>query len=183
VVTKDQRRVAKAINFGILYGMGPRSLSRSTGLSFQDARAFIDRYFEIHHAIQTYLDETKTKARVDGFVETMFGRRRYFPEVNSGIPMLVAAAERMAINMPIQGTAADIMKKAMLSVAGWLKQSQLPAIMLMQVHDELVFEVEKDAIEQAARGVKEMMESVASFEVPLVVEVEVGENWGEMGSL
>jgi DNA polymerase-1 len=179
-VTKEQRRAAKAINFGILYGMGPHSLSRSTNLSFSEAKIFIDRYFEIHHAIQTYLDETKTKAHADGFVETMFGRRRYFPEINSGVPMLVAAAERMAINMPIQGTAADIMKKAMLAVDGWLKQSKLPAIMLMQVHDELVFEAERDVADQVARGVKEMMESVASFEVQLVVEIEVGPNWGEM---
>ncbi|MBI2474996.1 DNA polymerase I [Candidatus Uhrbacteria bacterium] len=179
-VTKEQRRAAKAINFGILYGMGPHSLSRSTGLSFSEAKIFIDRYFEIHHAIQIYLDETKTKAHVDGFVETMFGRRRYFPEINSGVPMLIAAAERMAINMPIQGTAADIMKKAMLAVDGWLKQSQLSATMLMQVHDELVFEADRDVADQVARGVKEMMESVSSFEVPLIVEIEVGPNWGEM---
>jgi len=179
-VTKEQRRAAKAINFGILYGMGPHSLSRSTNLSFSEAKIFIDRYFEIHHAIQIYLDETKTKAHVNGFVETMFGRRRYFPEINSGVPMLIAAAERMAINMPIQGTAADIMKKAMLAVDGWLKQSKLPATMLMQVHDELVFEADRDVADQVARGVKEMMESVASFEVPLVVEIEVGSNWGEM---
>ncbi|MBI4713847.1 DNA polymerase I [Candidatus Uhrbacteria bacterium] len=179
-VTKEQRRAAKTINFGILYGMGPRSLSRSTGLSFSEAKIFIDRYFEIHHAIQAYLDETKTKAHVDGFVETIFGRRRYFPEINSGVPMLIAAAERMAINMPIQGTAADIMKKAMLAVDGWLKQSQLSATMLMQVHDELVFEVENDVSDQVARGVKEMMEGVANFEIPLIVEIEKGENWGEM---
>ena len=179
-VTKEQRRAAKAINFGILYGMGPHSLSRSTNLSFSEAKIFIDRYFEIHHAIQIYLDETKTKAHVNGFVETMFGRRRYFPEINSGVPMLIATAERMAINMPIQGTAADIMKKAMLAVDGWLKQSKLPATMLMQVHDELVFEADRDVADQVARGVKEMMESVASFEVPLVVEIEVGSNWGEM---
>lgn len=110
----------------------------------------------------------------------MFGRRRYFPEINSGVPMLIAAAERMAINMPIQGTAADIMKKAMLAVDGWLKQSQLSATMLMQVHDELVFEADRDVADQVARGVKEMMESVSSFEVPLIVEIEVGPNWGEM---
>lgn len=182
-VTKEQRRAAKAINFGILYGMGPRSLSRSTNLSFADAKAFIDRYFQIHHAIQTYLDETKIKAHQDGYVETMFGRRRYFPEIHSSVPMLVAQAERMAINMPIQGAAADIMKKAMLAVDGWLRQSQLPALMLLQVHDELVFEVEKSSIELVARGVKEMMEGVATFEVPLVVDVEIGKNWGEMESI
>ena len=179
-VTKEHRRAAKAINFGILFGMGPHALSRATDLSFSDAKAFIDRYLHIHHAIQTYLDETKLKVHQDGYVETLFGRRRYLPDIHSGVQMLVAQAERMAINMPIQGAEADIMKKAMLSVDGWLNQSQLPAKMLLQVHDELVFEVEKDAVDLVVRGVKEMMESVASFEIPLVVDVEVGDNWGEM---
>jgi DNA polymerase I len=179
-VTKEQRRAAKAINFGILYGMGPRSLSRSTGLSMDEAKHFIERYFEIHFAIREYLDQTKLKAHTDGYVETMFGRRRYLPEIQSGVPMLVASAERMAINMPVQGTAADIMKMAMLRVDGWLTQSEWPAKMLLQVHDELVLEVDKEAIEPVMAGVKEMMESVASFEVPLVVDVETGKNWGEM---
>lgn len=179
-VTKEQRRAAKAINFGILYGMGPRSLSRSTGLSFTDAKVFIDRYFEIHHAIRDYLDATKLKAHQDGYVETLFGRRRYLPEIHTGVPMLIAQAERMAINMPIQGTAADLMKKAMLAVDGWLAQSQLPAIMLLQVHDELVLEVEKDAADAVASGVKDIMEGVASFEVPLVVDVQIGANWGDI---
>ncbi|MEK7619796.1 MAG: DNA polymerase I [Patescibacteria group bacterium] len=179
-VTKEQRRAAKAINFGILYGMGPRSLSRSTGLSMEEAKHFIERYFEIHHAIRDYLDQTKLKAHTDGYVETMFGRRRYLPEIQSGVPMLVASAERMAINMPVQGTAADIMKMAMLRVDGWLTQSQWPAKMLLQVHDELVLEVDKAAMEPVVAGVKEMMESVASFEVSLVVDIEVGKNWGEM---
>jgi DNA polymerase-1 len=183
LVTKEQRRAAKAINFGILYGMGPRSLSRSTNLSLADARAFIDRYFQIHHAIQTYLNETKIKAHQDGYVQTLFGRRRALPEIHSGVPMLVAQAERMAINMPIQGTAADIMKKAMLSVDGWLRQSRLPAVILLQVHDELVFEVEKISVDVVASGVKEMMESAASFEAPLIVDIEAGKNWGEMEAI
>ncbi len=181
-VTKEQRRSAKAINFGILYGMGPRSLSRSTELTLNEAKMFIERYFEIHHAIKQYLDETKMKAHQNGYVETLFGRRRYFPEIHSGVAMLVAQAERMAINMPIQGTAADLMKKAMISVDGWLGQTSLRAAMLLQVHDELVFEVVDEDMEAVARGVKEIMENVASFEVPLVVDVEVGENWGEMKS-
>ncbi|MBI5794221.1 DNA polymerase I [Candidatus Uhrbacteria bacterium] len=182
-VTKEQRRAAKAINFGIIYGMGPRSLSRSTGLTMTQAKDFIDRYFQIHHAVRDYLDNTKILAHTQGYVETLFGRRRYFPEIQSGVPMLVAAAERMAINMPVQGTAADIMKMAMLRVDGWLFKSRWPAKMLLQVHDELVLEVEKDAIEAVSRGVREMMEGVASFEVPLVVDIEVGKNWGEMEAL
>ncbi len=179
-VTSEQRRAAKAINFGILYGMGPRSLARSTGMGIDEAKGFIDRYFQIHHAIRTYLDETKLKAHTDGYVETLFGRRRYFPEINTGVQMLIAMAERMAINMPVQGTAADLMKMAMLAVDGWLKTSKWPAKMLLQVHDELVIECDEMAVDAVAKGLKEMMEGVASFDVPLVVEVEVGKNWGEM---
>ncbi len=182
-VTKEQRRAAKAINFGIIYGMGPRSLSRATGLSFEEAKQFIDRYFEIHHAVRDFLNATKMKARTDGYVETYFGRRRYLPEIQSGVPMLVAVAERMAINMPVQGTAADIMKMAMLRVSGWLAKAGWDAKMLLQVHDELVLEVDADAVGAVAKGVREMMESVMSFEVPLVVDVEVGKNWGEMESV
>jgi DNA polymerase-1 len=180
-VTPEQRRAAKAINFGILYGMGPRSLARSTGLSFDEAKDFIDRYFQIHHAIKTYIDETKLQAHEQGFVSTLFGRRRYFPEINSGVQMLVAAAERMAINMPVQGTAADVMKMAMIQVDGWLRTAAREKVrMLLQVHDELVFEVDATFVDEAARAVKQFMETTVSLEVPLVVDVEVGNNWGEM---
>lgn len=181
-VTKEQRRAAKAINFGIMYGMGPRSLSRSTGLSFGEAKDFIDKYFQIHHAVRDYLDETKVLAHEQGYVETLFGRRRYFPEINSGVPMLIAQAERMAINMPVQGTASDLMKMAMLAVDGWLTASKWPATMLLQVHDELVLECDKDAVDSVAKGLREMMEGVASFDVPLKVDVEVGKNWKELES-
>ncbi len=179
-VTKDQRRAAKAINFGIMYGMGPRALSRSTGLTMEEAKTFIEKYFKIHIAVREYLDTLKKKAHDDGFVETLFGRRRYFPEIESGVQMLVAQAERMAQNMPIQGTQADIVKMAMLSVDGWLKQSQLKAKILLQVHDELVLEVHKDDVDIVCKGLKEMMEGVAQFEVPLLVEVKAGMNWGVM---
>lgn len=179
-VSKDQRRAAKAINFGIMYGMGPRSLSRSTGLSMTEAKTFIEKYFNIHNAVREYLDTLKKKAHEDGFVQTSFGRRRYFPEIESGIQMLVASAERMAQNMPIQGTQADIVKMAMLSVDGWLKQSQLKANILLQVHDELVLEVVREDVDIVCKGLKEMMEGVAKFEVPLIVEVKAGMNWGEM---
>jgi DNA polymerase-1 len=179
-VTKQQRSAAKAINFGIIYGMGPRSLSRSTGLSIEEAKQFIDRYFEIHRAVRDFLDATKAKAHAEGYVETYFGRRRYLPEIQSGVPMLVASAERMAINMPVQGTAADIMKMAMLRVDGWLGKSGWDAKILLQVHDELVIEVDKDSLGAVAKGVREMMEGVASFVVPLVVDTEAGVSWGEM---
>jgi DNA polymerase-1 len=179
-VTSEQRRAAKAINFGILYGMGPRSLARATNMSVDEAKDFIDRYFHIHHAIREYLDQTKLKAHTDGYVETMFGRRRFFPEINSNVQMLVAMAERMAINMPVQGTAADLMKMAMIAVDGWLKTSKWPAKMLLQVHDELVLECDEKAVDAVVKGVKEIMQGVAAFEVPLIVETETGKNWGEM---
>ncbi|MFH1405190.1 MAG: DNA polymerase I [Patescibacteria group bacterium] len=179
-VTKEQRRAAKAINFGIIYGMGPRALGRATDMSMSEAKEFIDKYFQIHHAVRDYLDGTKIKAHDEGFVQTLLGRRRYFPEINSGVQMLVAQAERMAINMPVQGTAADIMKMAMISVQGWLEHSDWPAKLLLQVHDELVLEVNKDAVDGVARGVQELMQSVVSLEVPLVVDVEVGKNWGDL---
>lgn len=179
-VTPNQRQSAKAINFGILYGMGPRALARSTNMTFEEAQEFIDRYFSLHPALQAYMDATKLQAHTKGYVETPFGRRRYLPEIESGVPQLVAAAERMAINMPVQGAEADIVKMAMVAVWKWLATSKLPAKLLLQVHDELVFEVDEDAVDAVARGVKELMENVVKLEVPLVVELEVGKNWGEM---
>lgn len=179
-VTKKQRRAAKAINFGILYGMGPRSLARSTGFSFTEAKNFIKRYFKVHSAIEHYLDKTKAKAKENGYVETLFGRRRYLPAIDSGAHRARAAAERMAINMPVQGTAADIMKLAMIDVHGWLKQSDWPAKMLLQVHDEIVLEVDSDAVKPVADGVRAMMKDVADYEVPLEVDVAVGKRWGDM---
>jgi DNA polymerase-1 len=187
-VTPEQRYAAKAINFGILYGTGPRSLARSTGLSMGEARLFLDRYFQIHHAVQTYMNEIKMFATEHGYVETLFGRRRLLPEIHSGIPMLVSQAERMAINMPMQGTQADIIKKAMIEVNAWIrmmKESQQKNLsgkirMLLQVHDELLFEVDEDFISTAASSIRQIMESVVTLEVPLVVDIEVGKNWGEM---
>jgi DNA polymerase-1 len=191
-VTKEQRSAAKAINFGILYGMGPHSLARSTGLTFDEAKKFIDKYFEIHPAIKKYLEKTKQQAHEIGYVETLFGRRRHFPDINSGVQILVSSAERMATNMPIQGTGADILKMAMIQINGWIqtisqtkkKKDNEPKIkMLLQVHDELVFEVDKNFLKEAAASVKKLMETVSDFEIPLVVEVEVGKNWGEMEAI
>ncbi len=187
-VTSEQRRAAKAINFGILYGMGPRSLSRSTGLSMTEAKAFIERYFEIHHAIKDYMDATKALAHTQGYVETLFGRRRHFPEINTGVPMLIASAERMAINMPVQGTEADVLKMAMIQVEGWIrtlekgeKRKGVEKVrMLLQVHDELVFEVDGAFVNEAAKAIQHLMETTVNLEVPLTVNVEVGDNWGEM---
>lgn len=179
-VTKDQRANAKAINFSILYGVGPRALARSTGMNFEEAREFIARYFAVHPGIQAYIDTMKMQARSQGYVQTLFGRRRYLPDITSGVPQLVAAAERMAMNMPIQGTQADIIKMAMISLSSSLEKSGLRAKLLLQVHDELVLEVHEGDVEEVQKMVVEKMSQVASYRVPLVVDVATGKSWGDI---
>ncbi len=179
-VTKDQRANAKAINFSILYGVGPRALARSTGMNFEEAREFIARYFAVHPGIQSYIDAMKMQARSQGYVQTLFGRRRYLPDITSGVPQLVAAAERMAMNMPIQGTQADIIKMAMISLSSSLEKSGLRAKLLLQVHDELVLEVHEGDVEEVQKMVVEKMSQVASYRVPLVVDVATGKSWGDI---
>lgn len=179
-VTKDQRAAAKAVNFSILYGVGARSLARATKMSFNEAKQFIERYFEVHPAIAAYMDAMKLKAKTDGYVETLFGRRRYLPDANSSMPQLVAAAERMAINMPIQGTQADILKIAMIKVFDYLKTANLNAKMLLQVHDELVFEVSEAEAAELEKQVRQIMSSVIDLSVPLVVDVATAKRWGEI---
>ncbi|MEK7632952.1 MAG: DNA polymerase I [Patescibacteria group bacterium] len=179
-VTKEQRYAAKAINFGILYGIGARALAKSANVRFEEAKEFIDRYFMAHPGIRSYLDATKLQAHADGFVTSFFGRRRYLPDVNSGMPQLVAAAERMAINMPIQATQADIIKMAMNAVAEYLRASKIDARMIAQVHDELVFEVQKSDAEELGKNIRSIMASIAEFDVPLVVDVDTANSWGDM---
>ncbi len=179
-VTKDQRAAAKAINFSILYGVGARSLARATKMPFEEARQFIERYFEVHEPLRAYMDAMKLKARTDGYVETLFGRRRYLPDINSGVPQLVAAAERMAINMPVQGTQADILKKAMILIDDWIKKEKIDGAMLLQVHDELVFEVKEKDVAKVKREVPKIMSSVIDLSVPLVVDIVSAKRWGEM---
>jgi DNA polymerase-1 len=179
-VTKEQRAAAKAINFSILYGVGPRALARSTGMHFEEAREFIARYFAVHPGIQAYIDAMKLQARSQGYVQTLFGRRRYLPDITSGVPQLVAAAERMAMNMPIQGTQADIIKMAMITLSSSLEKSDLRAKLLLQVHDELIFEVHEEDVQEVEKLVREKMVSVATFKVPLVVDVATGKSWGDI---
>ncbi len=177
-VTSDERRAAKGINFGILYGMGSRSLARNTGMKAEEAKGFIERYFGVHPGIQGYIDETKVKAHEDGYVETSFGRRRYLPGIDSGVGMLRAQAERMAVNMPIQGTQADLVKRAMIAIEEWARKSDLDVGMLVQVHDELVFEVAEGDVDEAMGEIKRIMEGVwPEGGVPLVVEPVVGDSW------
>lgn len=178
-VTPAMRRAAKATNFGILYGQGYVGLSQSAGISREEAKEFIRKYFEVHHRIKAWLDQTKKIAHEQGYVETLFGRKRYFPEINSSNGMLIAQAERMAINAPIQGTAADIMKLAMIKVHADLHECCPEAELLLQVHDELVVEApEKDAA-TVSKFLQDSMENVTKLNVPIKVEVGVGKNWGE----
>jgi DNA polymerase-1 len=187
-VTFEQRRAAKAINFGILYGMGANSLAASAGLSVPEARNFIKKYLTVYKGLQSYMDEAKAQAKTLGYVETLFGRKRYLPEINSGVPFVRAEAERMAVNMPIQGTNADIIKMAMIKLHarigkryGFGKDADVK--MLLQVHDELVFEVREPLVKEASGWIREAMEGVAELKVPIDVEVETGDTWGDLEAL
>jgi len=178
-VTKEMRYAAKAVNFGIIYGQGPWGLAAATGISRAKAIDFIDTYFEIHSDIYDYLEKTKELAHQFGFVETFFGRRRYLPEINSTIAPIKASAERMAINHPIQGTAADLMKLAMIEIHKELPEISPQTKMLLQVHDELVFETPDADVKKVAEFVKDKMENIYKLRAPIVAEVAAGQNWGE----
>ena len=178
-VTDDQRRSAKAINFGLIYGMSAFGLARQLGIDRKDAQAYIDRYFERYPGVRDYMERTRNQAAQDGYVETLFGRRLYLPEIAVQNQQRRQAAERTAINAPMQGTAADIIKRAMIDVDGWLDDAGLDALMIMQVHDELVFEVAEGDADALAEGVTARMESAAKLDVSLLVEVGRGANWDE----
>lgn len=184
-VTKKMRSAAKAVNFGVLYGMGAYGLASRTGISNFEAKEFIEKYFKGFKDVKKYLDNTLALAKKEGYVETLFGRRRYIPELQSGNPMLRKSGERMAINMPVQGTAADLMKMAMIAVSRKLKVESRKykkgdIKMILQVHDEIVLEVRKDIAEDVAKIVKEEMEGVATLRVPIGVDVEIGTSWGKL---
>ncbi|MBX8607666.1 DNA polymerase I [Pseudomonas capsici] len=178
-VTSDQRRSAKAINFGLIYGMGASGLARQIGVDGKQAKAYIERYFARYPGVRDYMERTREKAKEQGYVETFFGRRLYLPDINSDNGMKRAGAERTAINAPMQGTAADIIKKAMVAVNDWLEESRLDARVILQVHDELVLEVREDLVEQISEQIRPHMSSAAQLAVPLLVEVGVGNNWDE----
>ncbi len=179
-VTKEQRRAAKAINFGIIYGQGPQGLAVSAGIPFAEAKEFIAKYFETYTGIKEFLETTKALARERGYVETLFGRRRPTPDILSGVQPVRAAAERMAINMPVQGTSADLLKLAMIEVAKGLPKVCADARMLLQVHDELLFEVPSSEISNVATYVKDVMEHIEKIGCPIVVDAKRGKNWEEM---
>ena len=178
-VSAEQRRYAKTINFGLIYGMGAFGLAQSLGIDQKAAKNYIDRYFERFAGVKAYMEATKAGARESGFVETLFGRRIVLPEINGGNGPRKAGAERQAINAPMQGTAADLIKLAMIAVQGALDAEQRASRMVMQVHDELVLEVPEAELPWAREAIPRLMAGVASFKVPLLAEVGVGANWDE----
>ncbi|GIZ81129.1 DNA polymerase I [Aquipseudomonas alcaligenes] len=178
-VSSDQRRSAKAINFGLIYGMSAFGLAKQIGVDRKQAQAYIDTYFARYPGVLAYMERTREQATQQGYVETLFGRRLYLPDIHAKNPALRKGAERTAINAPMQGTAADIMKRAMIAVGQWLPQSGLDAKVILQVHDELVLEIREDQIDALRAGLLPLMSGAAELDVPLVVEAGVGNNWDE----
>jgi DNA polymerase I len=178
-VSAEQRRSAKAINFGLIYGMSAFGLARQLGIERGAAQDYVNRYFARYPGVKAYMDDTRRQAAERGYVETVFGRRLYLPDIRSRNAQRRQAAERAAINAPMQGTAADVIKRAMLAVDGWLQESGAAARMLMQVHDELVFEVEPAVVELASARIRAAMIEAAELRAPLEVEIGVGANWDE----
>jgi DNA polymerase I len=179
LVSDDLRRSAKAINFGLIYGMSAFGLAQQLKIERSAAQQYIDLYFARYPGVKAFMDRTRVQAHEQGYVETVFGRRLYLPEINASNQARRQYAERTAINAPMQGTAADLIKLAMLAVDRWIRESGLPMVMIMQVHDELVFEVRADSLEKAKAGIHKHMTGVAQLAVPLVVDVGVGDNWDE----
>jgi DNA polymerase-1 len=178
-VDPDQRRIAKVINFGLIYGMSSFGVAQNLGIDRATAQSYVDRYFARYPGAKRYMDETRQRAKEIGYVETVFGRRLWLPELKSGAPVRRQAAERAAINAPMQGTAADLIKLAMIAVQQFLDREQLATKLIMQVHDELVLEVPEAEVRAVTSNVRELMQSVATLDVPLVAEVGVGNNWDQ----
>jgi DNA polymerase I len=179
LVTNDLRRSAKAINFGLIYGMSSFGLAQQLGLSRSQAQSYIDLYFARYPGVKNYMDSTREQAREQGYVETLFGRRLYLPEIKSKNAAMRQYAERTAINAPMQGTAADIIKRAMIATDQWLENEEANALMIMQVHDELVFEIAEDKLNNYTDTIRSLMCSAAELTVPLIVDIGVGNNWDE----
>ncbi len=178
-VSNEQRRSAKAINFGLIYGMSAFGLSRQLNIPRRESQKYMDLYFERYPGVQEYMERTRAQAKEQGYVETLDGRRLYLPDIKSSNGARRAGAERAAINAPMQGTAADIIKRAMIAVDRWLETEKPRVRMIMQVHDELVFEVHKDDVEAVSKKIHELMENSTTLDVPLLVEVGSGENWDQ----
>ncbi len=179
-VTADMRRLAKTVNFGVIYGMSSYGLEQATELSREEAEQFIDSYFKKYPQVKEYLDSTKKKAREKGYVETILGRRRAIPEIHSSNRNLREAAERMAINMPVQGTSADIIKVAMIELDRQMAEQQLKSKLLLQVHDELIFEVPDEELDEMSQLVTRIMSTSLELSIPLKVDIKIGDNWEQM---
>ncbi len=178
-VTDEQRRAAKAINFGLIYGMSAFGLARQLSIGRSDAQRYVDLYFDRYPGVKRYMDDTRVRARETGFVETVFGRRLYLPQIRSRDQAERQYAERSAINAPMQGTAADIIKRAMIDVDAWIRAARVPARLIMQVHDELVLEVADHAVAEVTRELRERMAQGAQLRVPLKVDIGAGANWDQ----
>ena len=180
MVTADHRRQAKVVNFGIVYGLSPFGLSQNLGIDTSEAKKFIDAYFEKYRGVRKFIDATLEEARREQKVRTLFGRVRSIPDINSKNANLRGFAERTAVNTPLQGTAADLIKLAMIRIDRELQERRLKSRMTLQVHDELVFEVPENELEQMKSLVRAQMEQVHSLSVPLLVEIGVGPNWRDL---
>ena len=179
-VTSDMRRLAKTVNFGVIYGMSGYGLEQATEFSRDEAEKFIAAYFDRFSGVRVYMDKTKEQARQLGYVQTILGRRRYIPDINSHNRMIREAAERMAINMPVQGTSADIIKVAMLLLDEEMSQRQLLSRLILQVHDELIFEVPQAELSVMQDIVPRLMSNAIKLSVPVQVDIKIGRTWGQM---
>jgi DNA polymerase-1 len=182
-VSADQRRIAKILNFGVIYGLGPIGVARQTDLTRQQGQEFIDLYFGKYPGIRDYIEQVKQSARDTGYAETIIGRRRYLPDINAGHPMHRSAAERVSVNMPIQGTAADVIKIAMVNISNEMKTQKMQSKMSIQVHDELIFEIAPGELMEMQILVTTMMPAAMELAVPLLVEAKTGPTWGDMDSV
>ena len=178
-VTQDQRRSAKAINFGLMYGMSAFGLTRQLDIPRAEAQKYLDTYFERYTGVKDYIANTKAQAKEDMFVETIMGRRLYLKEINAGNGLRRQAAERAAINAPLQGSAADIIKKAMIDIQDFLEKEMPKVKVIMQVHDELIFEAPKENAEEVLSTMKGMMEKAVKLDIPLIADAAIGDNWNE----
>ena len=176
-VNKEQRRYAKSINFGLIYGMSAFGLAQQLGIERSAAQEYINAYFARYPGVKRYMDDTRSTAREEGYVETVYGRRLYLPDIRSSNHVRRQYAERTAINAPMQGTAADIIKMAMLIIDDWLQEEAPEVRMIMQVHDELVFEAPHQLQDQVAKKVTDAMSGVAELSVPLIVDIGAGDTW------
>jgi DNA polymerase-1 len=176
-VGSEQRRYAKAVNFGLIYGMSAFGLARQLNVERKEAQNYIDQYFARYPGVKEYMDSTREKAHETGYVETLFGRRLYLPDINARNHNMRQYAERTAINAPMQGTAADIIKLAMIEVDQWLSDKSLDTQMVMQVHDELILEVPNESVESIMKSLCEIMQDVVTLKVPLIVDAAHADNW------